>query len=185
MGTVCSNHNKGFNMTSHAGILYQLYDELIGNRWELSGAEEYPQDGYYFTPTCLMGLWASLRFGIHDKKSKFVQSATLRLYDPSETKDVASGLYFELQAFDAPRFSESYFQVFVGKGADSNMRIWSNLVLEQARALEVKATYARVIELVLLRSFSLWVSEICGKFGEVRPILAMPDSVRSLRSLIG
>lgn len=154
-------------MTSHAAILHQLYDELIGNRWELSGAEEYPEDGYYFAPTCLMGLWASLRFGIHDKGGIFTQSASLRLYDPSQKDDAGSGMYLELQAFDTSRFfSQGGIQVFVGKGTDPNMRIWSRLVLEQAQALKAKATFARIIELVDLRSMTLECGQVSFRMWE-------------------
>lgn len=138
-------------MTSHVAILHQLYSELVGNRWELSGVKEYPQHGYYFAPTCLMVLWASIKFGIHHKDGIFTQSATLRLYDPVQKEDDGSGLYLELQAFDAPRFSQSGIQVFVGTGRDPNMRIWSDLVLEQTRALKAKAIKARIKELVSLR----------------------------------
>lgn len=140
-----------FTTSSHVAILHRIYGELVDSPWELSGASEFPAKDRYFSPTVFNGFWVSIDFGVHPKESIFTQSASLKLYDPSQEVGGASGIIIELKAFDAPQFSQSGIQVFLPKNLDPKMGEWSDLLIEHAQALKRKAVFNRIRELLVQR----------------------------------
>jgi hypothetical protein len=148
-------------MKPHVRILHQLYGELVGKPWELSGAVVYPRRSYFFSPTSLDGLWVDIRFDTHCPESNYLESAVLRLYDPAEVTDgsVSDMMYLELQEFDSSRFSQSGFIRATGQGNDAVKIAWCELVVQDVIKLKRQATYAQIISLIQLRSFCQWAEE--------------------------
>lgn len=146
-------------MTAHVSILHKIYGDLVGSPWELSNTKDCPERGLYFSPTCMSDLWVEIKFGIHNREGVFISSASLKLFDPFGKGTAEKSVYIELQAFDAPRFSDSGINVFTGKGSDYSMRMWSDLVLELACVLKAQTTYSRLRELIEQRYLVLPVFE--------------------------